>query len=193
MKNITFLLTLSIIILFSACDKSTGVLKISDLDDHPVYFQFEYINFAWGYSHHGFFIDGEGNVMRYEQPMLDSNIVWTRIVEGDLYSETELKDNYAHATNLLTTVDLKDLLKQVNQIPDINLTNLSEPEGQSFDGGTFTLYAFLWDKEENKYQRILLEARGDIAQKNQSPTAESIVDWLLEVGDDAYEDPWFGW
>lgn len=194
MKIKSFYITVFVFaLLFSACEKPTGTLTISDLDEHPVYFQFEYFNLAWGYQHRGFFIDGEGNIMGFEFPLTDSTKVWTNHYNTDLYTETELKDNFAHATEFLGEVDIEDLLPKVNRIPDIDLNDLSERVNQTIDGGTFGLYAYLWNSDEEKYLKILLESRGDSGQKNESSAARSIVNWLTNVGDDIYEDHWFGW
>ena len=62
--NLRKLFLLSILILFiPGCKKDTSISE-----RQSVLFQFEYINYAWGYQHQGFIIDNKGNVLTYNNP-----------------------------------------------------------------------------------------------------------------------------
>ena len=56
--------SLSFLILFMTGCKKNYVIN----EKQKILFQFEYVNYAWGYQHSGFIIDNEGNVLTYENP-----------------------------------------------------------------------------------------------------------------------------
>ena len=37
-------------------------------ENQQILFQYEYVNYAWGYQHNGFIIDNEGKILTYNNP-----------------------------------------------------------------------------------------------------------------------------
>ncbi len=90
--NLRKLFLLSILILFiPGCKKDTSISE-----RQSVLFQFEYINYAWGYQHQGFIIDNKGNVLTYNNPegwnFPDNNLNITEIQFNENLDKCRLTD-----------------------------------------------------------------------------------------------------
>ncbi|MGB0862526.1 MAG: hypothetical protein ACPG19_14385 [Saprospiraceae bacterium] len=177
---------LSSIFIISSCDLSESV-TLDELERYPVYFQYEYINYAWVKNHYGWFIDNQGNVMGYNQP--DQ---WNSGSNEGLYAENDLLSNLALVDTLLYTVNIEELQQQVAHISAAHKGTLSDQENTAQDMGTNTLYAFAWDEDKQEYERILIKSTGDWSQENNNSEAKKIFNWLNSVGKEIYQnDDWF--
>jgi len=68
MRNIRLLFILGLMIFsLTNCEKDNDGTDIS-MTNQRIYFQYDYINFAWGYQHSGWLIDSSGNVHCYNKP-----------------------------------------------------------------------------------------------------------------------------
>jgi hypothetical protein len=187
MKKLNYYwIILSSIFLVSSCDFSESV-TLDELERYPVYFQYEYINYAWGKQQFGWFIDNQGNVMGYNQPEQWNN--------GDtlgLYVENDLLANLALVDTLLYTVPISELQQQAANIPAAREGTLSDAENNGADMGAKTLYAFYWNEDEQGYERFLIKTIGDWSQKNTNSEAIKIFDWLDDIGGEIYQnEDWF--
>lgn len=173
-KIFTLILILFTGLFFTSCDNECG--NDAFFQD-PVYFQYDYENFAWGHQHYGWYVDNGGDFNYYELPE-----DWILPDSNGYISKEDLKSNLHQADTILYHISQNDLLHQINIIENVD-ENLSEIEGGSFDGGTASLYCFRWDKQKMKYQRILLSTFGDFIQSNHDLEAIELNAWLVAISE----------
>lgn len=161
------------IILFTACEKEyyEGPL------DQAVYFEYHYINFAWGAMDHGWMIDREGNVRGYDHP---EDYRWPDST-GYLSSE-DLEYNLSLTDTLLHHINARELEHYTKLISGAAEGSLSDHAYRGADMGSSLLSCYAYDHNTASYKHILLSLSGDLEQSNQSAEAGVLVDWLKEFG-----------
>ena len=170
-----FSLTISMVLLWIA---ATGCEKeyYYGPEDQPVYFEYHYINHAWGVADNGWMIDLEGRMLGYDRPTdyrwPDSN--------GHL-SLGDLNYNLSQADTLLLTVKRKEFERHSRLIGGAASGTLSDRSPKGADMGSATFSCYFFDHETESYKHVLLEATGDWEQLNQSTEAEKIVKWLKDL------------
>jgi hypothetical protein len=168
------LLVVLLSILVSSCQKE----YYSGPEDQSVYFEYRYVNYAWGVSDRGWLIDKEGKIMGFEFPedyrMPDST---GHISAGDL------QYNLSQADTLLSSLEKKEFEKHIRLIGGAEEGNLGEPSPRGADMGSSVLSCYAYDPESDSYNYVLLARKGDWEQYNQSAEAEKLVKWLKGKGD----------
>ncbi len=170
-KTIILLLILTTII--SSCKKE-------DLEsiDQPVLFEFEYINYAWVHTHRGWMIDDEGYVKGFNLP---EN--WNTPDEDNRINKADLIENLSSTDTVFMKADEVKLLQHFGERLEMKGAVMDTSETFMADAGIGALYVYLWDKENDEYERVLLASKGDISVTNMSPEAKSAVMWLIEIGE----------
>jgi len=155
----------------SACDG----LFVGDreLPDQQIYFQYEYVNYAWGYSHHGWLMDSTGAVWCYDQPAQ-----WNFPDSSGKLPELSMMENLAEADSLCYQIPVYNLAQKIPLIEAAADGTISEPENVMADAGISGYYAWIYDKEHQRYRRILLKEEGDWERENLSEEAETLYKWL---------------
>ncbi|MCK4745680.1 MAG: hypothetical protein KAT15_01525 [Bacteroidales bacterium] len=144
-------------------------------EDQPVFFEYNYINHAWGYQHHGWLIDGEGYVRYYNLPES------YRFPDSTGYLSLEdLEHNIGLTDSVIEQVDGAELEKYRNYIPGAAKGEIGESSNVAADAGTSMLSCYLYDIHEDAYRKVFLAQSGDWEQFNLSEDAEKLVDWLRE-------------
>lgn len=166
---------------FSCCKEDIP----ADLSQ-PVLFEYEYINYAWGYRHFGWMIDSEGKVRGYSLPEK-----WNGTDESMLISKVDLMENLAQTDESYTSVDNSDLLKHFNDRFDIQGARMDTSDVYMADAGIGALFVYVWDTSLNKYKKVLLASKGDLSVSNTSSKAKSAVSWLVKVGKQTDNFFWF--
>ena len=155
-----------------SCEKDEIKIKNSDL---IVLFQYEYMNWAWGFSHAGWFIDNKGNVQKYVKP---EN--WISDSSG-YYDYAGLISNYNQTIALIGQVDLEELNEKSALIVGTLNGQLSEIECHGADMGSLNYYCYSWDPEKKKFKRQLLSSGGDCEQINTTPEAIELTEYLKGI------------
>lgn len=173
--GITGLLVLSFF-LFTRCEKSGGELSCYDPPEgQPVYFQYRYINFAWGYQDHGWLIDVLGNVRYFEYPEDFRSPDSTGFL-----SREDLEHNLTETDSLITTIGQLELEAHVALIQGAAAGEIGELQHRAYDAGTSTLACYLYDSGQDAYRYVFLGMSGDWEQFNQSEEAGDLVEWLRQ-------------
>jgi len=144
-------------------------------EDQPFYFEYHYINYAWGFQENGWLIDREGNIRSFSQPE-DYRLG----LIGAFLSLEDLEHNLGLTDSIVGTVEVGELKKYKNYIPAAADGEIGEASSIAADAGTSVLSCYMYDPEMNAYQYVFLAQSGDWEQFNLSGDAEKIVDWLLE-------------
>jgi len=173
MRNLHPYLWALLIILFPACEKE----YYEGPEDQAVYFEYHYLNFAWGAKDYGWMIDREGNVRGYENP---TEYRWPDS-SGYLSSE-DLEYNLSLTDTLLHHINAKELERHTKLISGAAEGALSDHSHRGADMGSSTLSCYAYDHNTGSYKHVLLSLSGDLEQINQSAEAGVLVDWLKEFG-----------
>ena len=140
------------------------------------FFLYEYINYAWGYQHHGWIIDSAGIVRYYDVP--DKWI----LPSTDAAIELAGIENYAtRSDSVLTTVDRSELIDMVGLIHEAARGTYSDSVNVMADAGSWSYYALEYHEDKDTYERILLRIEGDWQVENLSDAADELYQWMKEI------------
>jgi len=183
MKNIRFFLAILILAgTLLSCDKE----KCNCEKDQPVLFQYEYINHAWGYRHHGFMISPDGNVHGFSQPA-----EWKEYDSTGLISSADLEFNLDQCDTLCGAVDTDSLNEFFNQIEEIRTGEIKDSEVYMADAGTGVFSAWYWSSKDSMYERVFLISNGDTNLENTNAKVDKLVEWLKKTGQKTDRFYWF--
>lgn len=157
--------------------------KDGNLITQEILFEVQHINFAWGYTLKGFYIDNEGNWYRYNH----SDEQW-RPSRYDAFSEEELLEKYSHSREFGGTIKYDTLLEKYNLIDSASKGELSVPVSRCRDSGGTSYSAYVFDADSSLYKPVLLYLVGDWAQKNLSDSGRLLYELLRTIESD-YSDP----
>ncbi len=169
---ITRMLALGVMVAVLSCKDpaSPGILE-----SQTYLFEYEYVNFAWGYAHYGFLIDTRGEMYSYTYTRTDS--VW-RPANSDTLTSQELAQKYDHQRLLIKKIDLGILAEQAGRIEAASAGKLSDWTRRGADMGSWISECYVYETNLNRYRRVILRIRGDNDRDNLSPDARQLADWL---------------
>ena len=157
--------------LLGACE----MLECDSPMGQPVYFEYHYTNYAWGYQENGWIIDREGNIRSFNLP------VDFRYHDSTGYLTIgDLEHNLALTDSIVGNVDESEFEQYIEYIPAAAEGEIGKSKSIAADAGASVLSCYLYDKEKDAYKYVFLAQSGDWEQFNLSPEAAILVDWLLE-------------
>ncbi len=142
----------------------------------PILFQMDYVNYAWGYVHNGWFIDEKGHLYSYDDSSLDS---WAEIENGHIHKDS-LHMNFSQSTKI-GAQNLNTVLQYYKKALEMKGDSLSAPETIMADAGTQMFYAYEYEYSCNCYNAITIKRYGDITQTNTHANAEQIYNWMKNL------------
>lgn len=140
-----------------------------------VLFQYEYINWAWGYQHSGWFIDNHGKRRKFD---ISESGNWKNTDSDGYISKDDLAFNFAKATEITQQISLSVVVQNEQLISGTVDGDLSEPESGGADMGAFAYFCYAWNEELQMYKKQLLSVEGDWTQHNISQEAIALTHWL---------------
>lgn len=153
----------------------------------PILFQYEYVNYAWGFRHHGFLIDEHGNVKGFKQP---TN--WAQPDSSGMMGKIDLEYNLAQCDTVCGRVEEDALRENFEKIEDVRRGNIVDNGLVMADAGTGVLSAWYWNEDAGKYESVFLISNGDVYKVNTHREVKEIVDWLKKIGEHSNRFYWFG-
>jgi hypothetical protein len=147
-------------------------------EEQPVYFEYHFINHAWGYQDFGWLVAGNGKIWSFEYP--DS---YQMAVHGDFLSLEQLQHNVEQADSIIGEVSQAVLERKKDLIPVAAEGEIKDFQRQGADMGVGLFACYKYDPTEDAYQYILLSMTGDHQRYNSSKEADKLVEWLKEVVD----------
>lgn len=135
----------------------------------------EYINYAWGRDYFGFFLNGQGEVYKYDR----KGSAWTA-QDSTVFSAVALEEKYASRT-LLQTRAASEVGGVESKVGTLT-PSLSGEKHQCADAGTLTYWAYKYDGSTARYTRYLLRREGDVAQQNTSAAAQDLITYIRSLG-----------
>ena len=159
-------------ILLISCDE-----KVQESIDANCYFQYEYVNYAWGYGHSGFTVTPSGEIYKF-----DKTTPWVfadreHILLSDLLKNISLS---VKADTLISKTDIQNYLSLVSVA---KTGTLSTPVSRGADMGALVCKIFVPDGTDPQkvYDEVILTQTGDWEKHNLKPEAAVIADWLKNL------------
>jgi hypothetical protein len=153
--------------------------------NQKVIFHFSYDNYAWGHSYYGWYIDNSGNIWR----MNKVNHWWEEemnVIRNEnkiiYYDSDTLNQFYEECRDtIIATLNIDSLNYYSNLIKPASYGEYSEPTSGGNDIGSIIYGCLYYDKQMNKYRKIILSVDGDWVFKNLNSQAIKIDIWLKNL------------
>lgn len=159
------------ILLLTGCKKGFTVSE-----KNVVLFQYDYINYAWGYQHKGFFIDNKGNVLEYNNPE-----EWNFPEDDLILSEKLLNENLALCAQSEVKISEEELQKYVSYIKNISSSKITAIKNDAADAGTSKYICFQYLENTGNYKGSLIKMEGDFTCENLNFFSKKVVLWMKDI------------
>jgi hypothetical protein len=174
--SLKIILGILILILTAGCKKNNLIS-----DNQSILFQFEYINYAWGYQHTGFYIDREGNVLTYNNPR-----EWNFTDSDYIISDKQIAENIARCTPSLIKISKEELLKYSNYIKNICSTKVTALKNVAADAGSSDFICFQFSEKTGIYKGCLIKMEGNFTCENLNFYSKKVVSWMKGISGSIY-------
>ncbi|MEI6050595.1 MAG: hypothetical protein WCS03_16990 [Bacteroidota bacterium] len=166
------IIQIALILLLIAGCKKTYVIS----DKQTILFQFEYVNYAWGYQHYGFIIDNEGNVLKYSNP---EN--WNFQDNDFSMSEARVSENISKCAKTGITISKEDLHKYSNYINNIASSKVTALKNVAADSGSSEYFCYQFSESTKTYKSYLIKKEGDFICENLNFYSKKTVAWMKDI------------
>lgn len=141
-----------------------------------ILFQFEYINYAWGYHHRGFIIDNKGNVLTYENPENWNFPDKEHKISESLVSENILKCKYSGKI-----IPGEVLQKYTNYIKNLASSKITALKNVAADAGSYEYFCYKYSESNESYKSYLIKMEGDFTCENLNFYTKKVAAWLKGI------------
>jgi hypothetical protein len=172
MKRFTWKIFVFIIILFIAGCKKNNVIS----EKQTILFQFEYVNYAWGYQHNGFIIDNEGNILSYSNPE-----AWNFPDKNLSISEESISENLSKCLQTGKKIPAEELQKYSNYIRNIASSKVTAIKAIGADAGTSEYLCYQYSNETRAYKGSLIKMEGDLTCENLNFYSKKLATWMKDI------------
>jgi len=166
-------LLLCFVFLNPGCKKSLIVH-----DSQVILFQYDYVNYAWGYNHHGFFIDSEGNILAYDNPE-----DWNFPGQNYVISQSQLDENLSKCSNVARKVTAEEIEKYSKYIHNIASSKVTALKNASADAGKAEYLCYQFSEFYGSYKGTLIKMEGDNTCENLNFHSKRVAMWIKEIGE----------
>jgi hypothetical protein len=157
---------------------SSGCKKKSVINEkQAILFQLDYVNYAWGYQHNGYFIDSEGNILTYYNPP-----EWNFPDKELSLSDAQIAQNISRCIISGKKVPKDELQKYSNYIRNFASTKVSALKNEgAADAGSleFICYQFMADKKS--YKGTIIKMEGDFSCENLNFFTKKVTEWMRDI------------
>jgi hypothetical protein len=170
LKNILFFI---VIVLFTTGCKKNYVIS----EKQVILFQFEYVNYAWGYQHNGFFIDNNGNVLTYNNPE-----EWNYPDNNLNLNESQVAENLGKCLKTSIKIPKEELQKYTNYIKNIASSKVTALKNVAADAGSSEFICYQFSESNATYKGYLIKMEGDFTCENLNFFSKKVSAWMKNVG-----------
>ncbi len=176
MKTINFTNSFFIVLVVSVMTMSCTE-KLTDNTDGNYYFQYEYVNNAWGYNHSGFTVTPSGEVYKF-----DKTTTWVFAQSNKLLLSDLLK-NISLSVKADTLISKTDMQVYLALASIAKSGALSTPISRGADMGELVCKVFVPSTSDPQrvYDELILTQTGDSEMHNLKPESAVIADWLTNL------------
>ena len=166
-----------IIIIFLIALFMTGCNKNHVVTEKQhILFQYQYINYAWGYNHEGFFIDDKGNIMTYKNPE-----GWNFHDQNYNLTENQLNENISKCVNSDIKISREELARFSSYIDNIASSKITAMKNVAADAGTSVFICYNFVEESSIYNGFLIKMEGDFTCENLNFYSKKVSLWLKDI------------
>jgi hypothetical protein len=155
----------------TGCEKTYNVSEGQD-----ILFQYEYINYAWGYHHYGFIIDNKGDVLLYNNPTK-----WNFADKDHLLSKDKALENIANCITTDKKISKSELQKYINYIDNIASSKVTAPKNIGADAGTTSFICFQFSENTSTYKTTIIKREGDFSCENLNFYSRKVIEWMKGI------------
>jgi hypothetical protein len=156
---------------FAGCKKNYVIS-----DKQRILFQFEYINYAWGYHHNGFIIDNDGNILTYNNPE-----EWNFADKDMSLTESQVSENIRKCISTGDKISADDLKKYTGYIKNIASTKLSALKNAGADAGSLEYICYQYSESTGMYKGYLIKMEGDFTCENLNFYSKKVATWMKDI------------
>jgi hypothetical protein len=158
-------------LLLTGCKKSFTISE-----KKVVLFQYDYINYAWGYQHKGFFIDNKGNVLVYNNPE-----EWNFPEDDLMQSESQIAENIANCMKSEIKISEEELQKYISYIKNISSSKVTAIKNVAADAGASKFICYQYSEDTEYYKGSLIKMEGDFTCENLNFFSKKVVLWMKDI------------
>ncbi len=147
-----------------------------------ILFQYDYINFAWGYTHEGFYVDEKGNVLVYSNPE-----GWN-FHKGDYnLTESQLAENLSKCTVSEIKIDSHELSRFSSYIHNLAASKVTALKNSAADAGTTLYLCYSYNQQSSIYKGTLIRMEGDFTCENLNFLSRKVSLWMKDVNNSLHK------
>lgn len=174
MKTRSFLIALCLLfaaLMLPACSGD----EITVSDEQEIFFEVNYVNYAWGFQNNGFLIDKSGRVHTFDKPK-----DWKFAGSGPI-TLAEMDARLSKTTIANYTVPAGELGQYIDKLKRVSDKEFTDPVNAGADMGASAYYVYRYDASTKTYNAVLLQSVGDNNVYNKDSDAKEIAEWLVKV------------
>ena len=160
-----------LVLLITGCKKNYVISE-----KQAILFQFEYVNYAWGYHHNGFIVDSDGNVLTYNNPE-----AWNFPDNDLIISTIQLVKNVGMCSNTGIKIPKEELHKYTNYIKNISSSKVTALKNVAVDAGSLKYICFQYSESSGMYKGTLIKMEGDFTCENLNFYSKKVVEWMKTI------------
>jgi hypothetical protein len=145
-------------------------------ENQVILFQYEYINYAWGYQHNGFIIDNDGNVLTFRNPEH-----WNFPDNDFSLSETEVAENIDTCTPAGIKIAEEELQKYTSYINNVASSKVTALKNVAADAGSSEYICYKYSESTGTYKGYLIKMEGDFTCENLNFYSKKISLWMKDI------------
>lgn len=166
----TIFITLTVLLL-AGCKKNYIIS-----DKQAILFQFEYVNYAWGYQHNGFFIDNSGNVLTYSNPE-----AWNFPDNDFTLTGSQVSENIGSCIHTGKKIPLEELQKYTHFINNIALSKVTALKNVAADAGSSEYICYQFSESRGTYKGFIIKMEGDFTCENLNFHSKKVAAWMKDI------------
>jgi hypothetical protein len=143
-------------------------------DNQPkVIFEYQYVNYAWGYQNSGFMIDTSGNIRSFSFPG-----DWNYPDNEGYISAADMDENLAQCSEPYCKTGKYDMSYFAGKLENATRGKITDSEHQMCDAGAHGYAGYIYEPEKERYRYVFIRQTGDWYRANTSGDAAEIFGWL---------------
>src|SRR5450759_2866256 len=166
------IILLTLLVLFITGCKKNSVIS----GKQAILFQFDYVNYAWGYQHHGFIIDNKGNILTYNNPeewnFPDNNLV---------LNEIQVAENISKCIQTGKKIPKEELQKYTNYIENIASSKVTALKNVAADAGSLEYVCYQFSESTGTYKGYLIKMEGDFTCEDLNFYSKKVAAWMRYI------------